>query len=443
VKSPDRLADEVLARIGSRAEAEVHISGGLSSLTRFANSFIHQNVAEQGATVSVRLAVGGRVASGSTTNLGEGGIERVVEETMALALLRPVDEEWPGVSDVAAIPDVEHFDAATAEASPTTRAGVVKEFVDAGPEFLAAGYCETEAPDVVFANTSGQRAHGHYTQATLDGIHQSGTSAGSGHASSTRLSDIDAVAVGSLAAQRALDGIAPYDIKPGEYEVVLSPECVATIAVFLGFYGLNAKTHLEGQSFAQIGEQQFDRRFNYVDDVTDPRALGVPFDHEGTPKGRLALIEKGVTRSLAHDRRSAKRAGVESTGHSLPGSEVYGALPYCVFIGEGAESVDSMVSSVDRGLYVSTFNYCRVLDPKSMGVTGLTRNGTFMIENGAITGAVTNMRFTQSFVEALSQGRILGIGNDARHADSEFGAGVIHAPSMRLAGWHFTGGVGG
>ena len=84
-----------------------------------------------------------------------------------------------------------------------------------------------------------------------------------------------------------------------------------------------------------------------------------------------------------------------------------------------------------------------MLDPKSMGVTGLTRNGTFMIENGAITGAVTNMRFTQSFVEALSQGRILGIGNDARHADSEFGAGVIHAPSMRLAGWHFTGGVGG
>ena len=203
--------------------------------------------------------------------------------------------------------------------------------------------------------------------------------------------------MGGLAAQRALDAIVPHDIKPGAYEVVLSPECVATIAVFIGYYGLNAKAHLEGQSFAEIGEQQFDRRFDYVDDVTDPQALGVPFDYEGTPKGRLALVAEGVTRSLAHDRRSARKAGVESTGHALPGSEVYGALPYTVFIGGGEDGVESMIASVDRGLYVSTFNYCRVLVPKTLAVTGLTRNGTFMIENGAITGAVTNLRFTQSF----------------------------------------------
>ena len=128
-----------------------------------------------------------------------------------------------------------------------------------------------------------------------------------------------------------------------------------TIAVFLGFYGLNAKMHLEGQSFARLGEQQFDRRFDYLDDITDPRALGVPFDTEGTPKRRVALIEAGVTRSLVHDRRTAKRAGVESTGHAMPGSEVWGPLPYTVFIGEGEDSVESLIASVDRGLYVSTF----------------------------------------------------------------------------------------
>ena len=114
-----------------------------------------------------------------------------------------------------------------------------------------------------------------------------------------------------------------------------------------------------------------------------------------------------------------------------------------MFIGGGSDSIESMISSVDRGLYVSTFNYCRVLDPKSLAVTGLTRNGTFMIENGEITGAVTNMRFTQSFVGALAEGQILGLGDDERHADSEFGGGMIHAPSMRLAGWHFTGGAAG
>lgn len=443
MKTNDQLIDEALGCIGGRAEAEVYVTGGPSSLTRFANSFIHQNVAERGATVAIRLALDGKVASGSTTNLTDVGIERLVDETVELAALRPVDEDWAGVTAAVEVPDIEHYDQATAEVSPAQRADVVKAFVDAAPEFRAAGYCETQAPEVVYANTNGHRVRGRYTQASLDGIHQSDTSAGSGHASSSRIADIDGATVGGLAAQRALDGIAPYDIKPGEYEVVLSPECVATIAVFLGYYGLNAKSHQEGQSFARLGEKQFDARFNYIDDVTDPRALGVPFDTEGTPKRRVAMIEDGVTKSLAHDRRSARKAGVESTGHALPGSEVYGALPYTVFIGGGDDSVESMISGVDRGLYVSTFNYCRVLEPKSMAVTGLTRNGTFMIENGKITGAVTNMRFTQSFVAALAEGQILGIGDDARHADSEFGGGMIHAPTMRLASWNFTGGAAG
>jgi predicted Zn-dependent protease len=102
-----------------------------------------------------------------------------------------------------------------------------------------------------------------------------------------------------------------------------------------------------------------------------------------------------------------------------------------------------MIAGVDRGLYVATFNYCRVLDPKTLVVTGLTRNGTFMIENGTITGAVTNMRFTQSFVDALGQGRVHAIADDARFADSEFGPGMMHVPSLHLEGWNFTGGAGG
>ena len=443
MKSTEQLVEEALGCVGGRADAEVYVTGGPSSLTRFANSFIHQNVAERGATVAVRLAVDGRVASGSTTNLTDRGIQRLVDETIELAMLRPVDDDWPGIAPPSEAPDVDHYDEATADVSPAERAGVVKAFVDAAPEFRAAGYCETQAPEVVYANTDGHRLYGRYTQASLDGIHQSDTSAGSGHATSSKLADLDGAEVGGLAAQRALDGIAPYDIKPGDYEVVLSPECVATIAIFIGYYGLNAKAHLEGQSFAKPGEKQFDARLQYVDDITDPRALGVPFDTEGTPKRRIAMIEDGITKSLAYDRRAAKRAGVESTGHGLPGSEVFGTLPDKVFIGGGDDTVESLISEVDRGLYVSTFNYCRVLDPKSLAVTGLTRNGTFMIENGKITGAVTNMRFTQSFVDALAEGQILGIGNDERHADSEFGAGFIHAPSMRLASWHFTGGASG
>ncbi len=441
--NPQELTAAVLDIVGNRADAEVVVTSGNSALTRFANSFVHQNVAEEGAAVSLRLAVDGRVSSARTTNTDLDALVRFADATIEAAGHQPVDPEWPGVADPAEVPGVDHYDAATAEATPTDRAERVKAFVDAGNGMLAAGYCETIGHEVAFANSAGQTAAGRYTTATLDGIHQTGTSAGSGHAASQRLADLDGSAVGALAAQRAADSAETYDIKPGEYEVVLAPECVASIAVFFAAYGFNAKSHAEGQSFAELGAQQFDPAINMRDDALDPVAFGVGFDTEGTPRRTVDLVRNGVTRSLAHDRRTAHAAGVASTGHGGPGSEVWGPFPAAVFVEGGDDDVQSMIAGIDRGLYIATFNYCRVLEPKSLVVTGLTRNGTFMIENGRITGAVTNLRFTQSFLAALGEGRVLGVGNDARHADSEFGAGIIHAPSLHLAGWNFTGGAGG
>ncbi len=441
--NPQHLAATVLDLVGDRADAEVVVTAGSSALTRFANSFIHQNVAEEGSAVSLRLAVGARVSSAQTTNTDADALARFVDATIEAAGHQPVDPEWPGLAAPADTPAVDHFDATTAEATAADRAERVKAFVDAGEGMLAAGYCETVGHEVAFANSSGQTASGRYTTATLDGIHQTGTSAGSGHAASQRLADLDGAAVGTLAAQRARDSAATYDIKPGEYEVVLAPECVASIAVFFASYGFNAKSHAEGQSFAELGAQQFDSAISIRDDALDPVAFGIGFDTEGTPRRPVDLVRDGVTMSLAHDRRTARAAGVDSTGHGGPGSEVWGPFPTALFVEGGDDDVGSMIAGIDRGLYIATFNYCRVLEPKSLVVTGLTRNGTFMIENGRITGAVTNLRFTQSFVTALGAGRVLGIGRDARHADSEFGAGLVHAPSLHLAGWNFTGGAEG
>ncbi len=437
------LAERVLEMVGDRAEAEVRVNGGNLSLTRFANSFIHQNVGDEGDAVSVRLAVGGRVTSGSTTNLDDAALTRFVDGLVESAKVQPVDEDWPGLAAPADTPGLDHYDPATANASPQQRAELVSRFVNAGPGMRAAGYCQTIGGEVVFANSNGVRHEGRYTQAVLDGIHQTDSSAGSGHAAGTRLADLDADAVGELAASRARDSRDSYDIKPGEYEVVLSPECVGTVGVFLAAYGFNGKSYLEGQSFAELGSQQFDERITLVDDVTDPRAMGVGFDAEGTPHRRLVLIEKGVTENVVHDRRTAKKAGTESTGNGGPGSDVYGPYPSQLFLEEGDTTVEEMIGAVDRGLYIATFNYCRALEPKTMAVTGLTRNGTFMIENGEITGAVSGLRFTQSFLKALEPGNVLAVGNDARFADSEFGAGFMHVPSLRLGAWNFTGGAEG
>lgn len=437
------LVAKTLSLVGDRAEAEALAHVGRSSLTRFANSFIHQNVSEDEAVVSLKVAAGGKVASSTATATDDDALENLVDATIALAKDQPVDNEWPGFGGPVDIPDVDHWDDGTGADDPADRADAVREFVDAGEGMLAAGYCQTEAIHKAYGNTSGRQAFGRYTTAVMDGIHRTPTSAGSGHAAGSALGDIDAFAVGSLAADRARRSENPFDTKPGEYEVVLSPECIATIAIFLSFYGFNAKFAEEGTSFARVGEMQFDSAVDMWDDATDPRALYAAFDDEGTPKQRKDLILGGVTTSLVHNRRTAAKEGVESTGHAFFGSDSDGPFASNIFIRGGTSPVDDLIAGVERGIYVSTFNYCRVLDPKTLVVTGLTRNGTFMIENGRVTDPVTNLRFTQSFCGALGPGNVLGIADNARFADSEFGATIVHAPSMRLGRFNFTGGAAG
>jgi len=437
------LAERVLDLVKDQAEAEVLASSGVSSLTRFANSSIHQNVGEYVDSVGLKVAIDSRIAMARTTRTSPESLATFVEETLATAMREPVDEDWPGLTAPVAVDGPEHYDQATADASPVARAELVKAFVDEGEGLLGAGYCETEDGTHTFMNSAGHRLTGRETSAAIDGIHQTGSSAGSGHAFSVAVGDLDAAAVGALAAKRARDSEKTFDAKPDEYEVVLAPEAAATIGVFLAVYGFNAKSFEEGMSFAEIGAQQFDEAFHLYDNASDERARGIIFDSEGTPKRHIDLVEDGKTMALAHNRRTAKKAGVDSTGNSFPGAEMFGPVPFNLFIEGGDKTQEELISEVERGIYVSTFNYCRILDPKSMVVTGLTRNGTFMIENGEITGAVSNLRFTQSFLEALALGKIKGKGNDARFADSEFGAGFVHAPSMRLEGWNFTGGAEG
>ncbi|HLA67429.1 MAG TPA: metallopeptidase TldD-related protein [Acidimicrobiia bacterium] len=442
MKNAEQIASRVIELVGDRAEAEAVATVGTAALTRFANSFIHQNVAEDTAGVRVRVAVDRKVAALTGNRVDDEALTRLVDDVIEAAKLQPVDEDWPGIAPPAAVPTVDHADASTRDATPAQRAETVRAFIDAGDGLSAAGFCDTDFESVAFANTLGQRASGQVTRATIDGIHQTGESAGSAHQTSVRFADLDGTAAGELAADRARRGMKAFDLKPGEYEVVLAPECVATMAIFMGFYGFNAKAYQEGGSFVEIGASQFDPRIAITDDPMSPDALGLAFDAEGTPKRTLDLVRAGVTKALVHDRRTALKEGTESTGHAFADASV-GPITAGLVIGSGADGVQDMIASVDRGLYVATFNYCRILDPKSQVVTGLTRNGTFMIENGRITGGVTNMRFTQSFVQALGPGRVLGVGDDLRYADSEFGAGVVRAPSLHLAGWNFTGGAEG
>ncbi len=438
--------DCVLDLVGDRADALVTCGQGSNALTRFANSHIHQNMASDDDKVRLRVAVdGGRIAQATTTRVDPDGLRRLVEETIAAAWLCPPDPDYPGLAEPGAPVNVDHFDAATAAAHPEARADLVADFMQAGSDLEAAGYCSTDAETHVLCSTTGIRYASRTTMAQLDGIHRAATvdgppADGFAQITSRRLGDLDGRLVGDQAAAKARGGIAPVELDPGCYEVVLEPKAVASLLLFPAWLGFNGKAFAEGTSFAHPGEAQLDERINLWDDGTDPRSLGRPYDAEGTPKRRVDLVTAGVTVGLAHDRRSAALAGVESTGSSI-GQESFGGYPADLFLGAGDESLEQLIAGVERGLLVTDLWYNRVLDPKTQVVTGLTRNGLFLIERGEVAGPVQNLRYTQSVVGALAPGHVLGIGNDAQLVSNE--GGIVHVPSLRLSSWSFTGGAQG
>jgi predicted Zn-dependent protease len=438
--------DRVLGLVGDRADALVTCGQGTNALTRFANSRIHQNMASDEAHVRLRVVVDdGRIAQASTTRVDADGLQRLVESTIAAARLCPPDPDYPGLAEPGTVAAVDHFDPATAAASPDARAEVVADFVATGPDLESAGYCSTDADTHVLCTTTGIRYASRSTMAQVDAIHRAAAvdgppTDGYGQITSPRIADLDGRRVGEVAAAKAIGGAHPVELDPGSYEVVLEARAVAAMLLFPAWLGFNGKAHAEGTSFVHLGEQQFDERITLWDDGTDPRALGRPYDAEGTPKRRVDLVAGGVTVGLAHDRRSAALAGTESTGSSI-GQESFGGYPGDLFLEGGDESLQQLIGGVERGLLVTDFWYNRILDPKTQVVTGLTRNGLFLIEGGEIAGPVQNLRYTQSVVAALAPGHVLGIGDDAQLVSNE--GGIVHVPSLRLRSWAFTGGAQG
>jgi predicted Zn-dependent protease len=318
----------------------------------------------------------------------------------------------------------------------------VRAFVDAAGGLETAGFCSTTTVQLAFANSAGQRLTGRGTAAEVDGIARTATADGSSRHVSVRLADLDGGAVGERATRKARTASDPTDLAPGRYEVVLEPDCVANILSFLLVAGFNGKAVEEGRSFARLGEAQFDRSISLRDDVTDPGTLGVPFDIEGTPKRPLDLVRDGVTSGLLQTRRTARAAGVESTGHAVEGGAAWGALGANLVIGAGQKTTDELIAGVERGVLVTDFWYTRILDPRTQVVTGLTRNGVWLIEDGKVVRPVTNLRFTQSFLDALGPDAVRGISRERALVLAGWDS-IYLVPSLHLASWNFTGGAKG
>jgi predicted Zn-dependent protease len=448
------------------AEAEVVIRREELALTRFANSHIHQNVADIAVSVRLRLHLDGRTASGSTTRTDQDGLRQLVERTVAATRLSPPDPGWPGLAPAAALLASGTADGAVAAATPEDRAAKVRSFVDGAGGLTTAGYCRTRYTTVTFANSAGQSAQSAGTEVVLDGIARLGGNDGVARGSGTGLSGVDGALLGARAAAKARVGGEPVELPPGRYQVVLEPTAVHDVLRCLSIYGFGGRAVNERRSFARVGEAQLDPSVSIVDDATAPGAVGLTVDAEGTPKRPVELVTAGVTMAVAHDRRTAAEAGTSSTGHAVLDG-FWGPMPVNLRLaranggggvaGEGGagaspsevdgpvadSEVEELVAGVDRGVLVTDHWYTRVLDPRTLVMTGLTRNGVWLIEGGQLVAPLRNMRFTQSYPEALGPGAVLGIGRHSTTLTSNYEDSSLVVPALRLASWNFTGGASG
>ncbi len=444
-RAPELVVAERLLALAERAgatQAEVVMLGTDAALTRFANSEIHQNVAERDLVASLRFVAGRRVGVASSGRLDDEGLRALAAGAAALAGVQPELEEPVVLAEPGPLPAVRGgWSAATAEASPELRAEVAAAVIGAAGEagVLAFGSFSTDADTLAVANSRGVRAAETVTRARLVTICMGADGeAGYGEALAVDASTIDGAAVGREAAGRAVRSRRPVTLGPGTYPVVLEPYAVVDLLDMLGTLGFSALAVEEGRSFYEPGRRIASQIVSTWDDATDPAGTPTAFDAEGVGKQRVQLIDRGVCAGVVYDLATAARAGRRSTGHGLPAPNTFGPVPGNQFMAAGDATREELLAGIDLGVLVTRFNYTNPVHPKRAIVTGMTRDGTFLVERGEIVAPVHNLRFTQGYLDALAA--VDAVGRERRLLAGELGTCVV--PSVRVAAWDFTGATG-
>jgi predicted Zn-dependent protease len=422
-------------------EAEALVMTEDSALTRFANSEIHQNVAETNVSINLRVVMGKRVGVASSGRTDGEGLLRLADQARAIAGVVEELDDWgglPGPTEVRAVPAA--YSATTAGASPEFRAEAVRAVIGAADDagVTAYGSFATGLESMAVANSSGVRAAGTRTTSQLITVSM-GPDGGSGYAEAAAVdaSAIDAAALGREAAGKARATASAVLVDPGDYPVVLEEYAVVDLVDMLGYLGFSALAVQEERSFVEPGKRIGSDLVTIVDDGYDPAGLPLPFDFEGVAKKRVSLLEAGVCRDVVYDAQTAARDGVESTGHGLPAPNTWGPFPLNMVMSAGSTSRDELIGGLDRGLLVTRFHYTNPVHPKLALVTGMTRDGTFLVEGGRIVGPVKNLRFTQSYLAALAG--TVAVGRERKTLKGFLGGVVV--PALRIDGWTFTGGT--
>ena len=419
-------------------ETDIFLRAQDLGLSRFAGGAIHQNVAHSNITLNIRSVTGKRLGRATTNDLSDAGVQKAMELAHQNAMLMPEDPAFNGLPEPSDAANVDSWDESTALCSPEARAQIVRGICLQGKEHYlnVSGACRTGVQEIAVVSSRGIRAYHAGTFAGLIINTMSDTSAGWAKGGSWRLSDLDTEALGREAVSKAVAGRNPVAVEPGRYPVVLDTYAVDDILEALSLYGMGAQAVQEGRSWMNdiVGTQAMSPAVTIWDEGSSALGWPVPFDAEGVPRQRVDIITEGVIRTPVHNSYTAGKEGLISTGHqeNFTGPPVASNL----FMQEGNSSLEQLIGSTERGIYITRFFYTRVAHSKGCVMTGMTRDGTFMIENGQITHPVKDLRFTQSYVEALAG--VEHVGSESKLILNEVGF-ATRVPALKLSSFNFTG----
>jgi PmbA protein len=440
-KDARELCETILLRCKGNP-VEITLQYNDAALTRFANNIIHQNVAERDGEVTLRYMIGKQIGIASTNRMDKAGLDELVMRAKSNANTSPEDPNYPGLPEPEAYQRVSAWDATTADYSPEKRARAVGTVCQLAVEkgLNASGAFTNGSIGLAVANSTGVFAYHTRSFADFQTVVMSEDSSGRSQESAWNVDDLNMEALGKEAIETAVCGRNPRKIDPGEYTVILEHYATEDLINSLNFYGMGALALQEGRSWMndRLGKQAMSINVSIWDDGLDMNGLPLPFDFEGVPKQRVDIVKQGVVMGPVYDRYSGAKMGKPSTGHATPiNFRGFGPLALNLFMAPGDVTVEEMIASTKKGLYINRFWYTRLVHPRECAITGMTRDGVFKIEDGEVAYPVKNLRYTMPYVQALAN--VEAVGKASHLLVSEFGEVSVRVPALKIKGFNFTG----
>ncbi len=431
-------------------QVEVLLIAQDQALTRFANNYIHQNVSEADVNIAIRVAFGKKIGTASTNSLHMQKLKDTVAWAERIAQFQRENEDFVSFPAVKknAYRDIKTYNIKTTGFSAANRAEAVNKIISVARQHSlnSFGSVSNGVADICIGNSHGVFAYARAGDIFCNIVMSSKNSTGYAQAGSRDLLAINFEELAGNAARKAMLSEDPSEIAPGKYTAVFEPLAACEFLDYLSFYAFNGKMFHEGRSYLsdKLGSKIIDGRITIVDDPLARVGFAFPFDFEGVPKKRLMLIDKGVAKNVVYDSLTAFKRKKKSTGHALGGPNPFGPIPTNMVMKPGTKSLDDLIHETDRGVLVTRFHYTNVIDPHRLTFTGMTRDGTFLIEHGKITKGLKNLRFTENIIEVLNRvddfsRKSVLVASDPGYG-SRFATGTV-VPAMKIRDFTFTSGT--